>query len=56
MDRELDLMLRVRSGNAESFDALLARYRAPLVNFFLHMVRDRALAEDLEQGDDPPGP
>lgn len=49
MDRDLELMLAVRRGDAESFDALLARHRAPLVNFFLRMVRDHALAEDLAQ-------
>jgi RNA polymerase sigma-70 factor, ECF subfamily len=49
MDQDLELMLRVRRGDTESFDALLARYRSPLVNFFLRMVRDHALAEDLAQ-------
>jgi RNA polymerase sigma-70 factor, ECF subfamily len=49
MDQDLELMLRVRRGDAESFEALLARHRAPLFNFFLRMVRDRALAEDLAQ-------
>ena len=49
MDRDLELMLLVWRGDAESFDALLARHRAPLINFFLRMVRDHALAEDLAQ-------
>ncbi len=49
MDQDLELMLRVRRGDAESFDALLARHRAPLINFFSRMVRDHALAEDLAQ-------
>jgi RNA polymerase sigma-70 factor, ECF subfamily len=49
MDQDLELMLRVRRGDAESFEALLARHRAPLINFFLRMVRDPALAEDLAQ-------
>lgn len=49
MDQDLELMLRVRRGDAESFDALLARHRTPLVNFFLRMVGDHALAEDLAQ-------
>jgi RNA polymerase sigma-70 factor, ECF subfamily len=49
MDRDLELMLAVRRGDAESFDALLARHRTPLVNFFLRMVRERSLAEDLAQ-------
>lgn len=49
MDNDLELMLRVRSGDAESFSELLRRYRGPLVSFFARMVRDRALAEDLAQ-------
>lgn len=49
MDQDLELMLRVRRGDAESFDALLVRHRTPLINFFLRMVRDHALAEDLAQ-------
>ncbi len=46
---DLELMLRVRAGDAASFEALLRRYRLPMVNFFRRMVRDQALAEDLAQ-------
>ncbi|MBZ5514043.1 MAG: sigma-70 family RNA polymerase sigma factor [Acidobacteriia bacterium] len=49
IDRDLELMLRVRQGDAESFDLLLNRHRGPLVSFFSRMVRDQALAEDLAQ-------
>ena len=49
MDQDLELMLRVQRGDAESFDALLARHRAPLIHFLVRMVRERALAEDLAQ-------
>lgn len=49
MDQDLELMLRVGRGDAESFETLLRRHRAPLVSFFARMVRDRALAEDLAQ-------
>ncbi len=42
-------MLRVRAGDAASFEVLLRRYRLPMVNFFRRMVRDQALAEDLAQ-------
>ncbi|HEX5483431.1 MAG TPA: sigma-70 family RNA polymerase sigma factor [Terriglobia bacterium] len=49
IDSDLELMLRVRSGDAESFEILLNRYRLPLVGYFARMVRDRALAEDLAQ-------
>ncbi|MGH9378621.1 MAG: RNA polymerase sigma factor [Terriglobia bacterium] len=49
IDSDLELMLRVRSGDAGSFEVLLNRYRLPLVGYFVRMVRDRALAEDLAQ-------
>ncbi len=49
MDTDLELMLRVRRGDEESFGELLRRYRVPLVSYFSRMVRDRALAEDLAQ-------
>ena len=49
VDSDLELMLRVRSGDADSFEVLLNRYRAPLVSYFSRMVRDPALAEDLAQ-------
>lgn len=49
LDQDLELMLRVRRGDAESFDVLLRRYRVPLVGFLARMVRDQALAEDLAQ-------
>lgn len=49
MDQDLELMLRVRGGDAESFELLLRRHRLPLVNYFSRLVRDRALAEDLAQ-------
>src|SRR5574340_1572145 len=49
METDLELMLRVRGGDAESFGELLRRYRGSLVSFFARMVRDRALAEDLAQ-------
>ena len=49
IDQDLELMLRVRGGDAESFELLLRRHRTPLVNYFCRMVRDPALAEDLAQ-------
>jgi len=49
IDSDLDLMLRVRQGDADSFDELLRRYRTPLVKYFCQLVRDQALAEDLAQ-------
>ena len=49
IESDLELMLRVRRGDTESFEALLRRHRAPLVNYFSRMVGDPALAEDLAQ-------
>ena len=49
VDSDLELMLRVRQGDASSFEELLRRYRTPLVRYFCRMVRDQALAEDLAQ-------
>jgi len=49
IETDLDLMLRVRDGDAASFEVLLRRYRLPLVSYFRRMVRDQALAEDLAQ-------
>lgn len=49
IDSDLDLMLRVRQGDADSFDELLRRYRTPLVKYFCRLVCDQALAEDLAQ-------
>jgi len=46
---DLELMLRVRRGDAASFETLLSRYRVPLMGFLRRMVRDQALAEDLAQ-------
>ena len=49
IETDLDLMLRVRDGDAASFEVLLRRYRLPLVGYFRRMVRDQGLAEDLAQ-------
>jgi RNA polymerase sigma-70 factor (ECF subfamily) len=42
-------MLDVKAGDATSFELLLHKYRAPVINFLYRMVRDRAAAEDLAQ-------
>jgi len=49
IESDLDLMLRVRDGDAASFEVLLRRYRVPMVSYFRRMVRDQGLAEDLAQ-------
>jgi RNA polymerase sigma-70 factor (ECF subfamily) len=46
---DVQLMLDVKSGDEASFELLLHRYRAPLVNFLYRMVRNREQAEDLAQ-------
>src|SRR5579872_4043070 len=46
---DVQLMLDVKAGDESSFDALLLRYRTPLVSFLGRMVRDTATAEDLAQ-------
>ncbi len=48
-ETDLELMLRVRFGDPESFGELLRRYRTPLVSYFNRLLRDPALAEDLAQ-------
>ena len=42
-------MLNVKAGDDGSFELLLRKYRAPLVNFLNRMVRNQASAEDLAQ-------
>jgi|SRR5579872_1088771 len=46
---DVQLMLDVKAGDERSFELLLRKYRAPLVNFLYRMVRDSAVAEDLAQ-------
>jgi RNA polymerase sigma-70 factor, ECF subfamily len=46
---DVQLMLDVKSGDEQSFELLLHRYRSPLVNFLYRMVRNREQAEDLAQ-------
>jgi len=42
-------MLDVKSGDEQSFELLLHRYRSPLINFLYRMIRNREQAEDLAQ-------
>ncbi len=46
---DVQLMLDVKAGDDASFDALLRKYRSPLINFLGRMLRDTATAEDLAQ-------
>lgn len=49
LERDAELMLRVRDGCTTSFSALLERHRMPVVHFLYRMVQNRAVAEELAQ-------
>jgi RNA polymerase sigma-70 factor, ECF subfamily len=49
LERDAQLMLRVREGDETSFALLLDRHRAPVVNFLYRMVQNRAVSEELAQ-------
>src|SRR5579862_672231 len=48
-DRDAELMLRVREGDARSFALLVDKHRGPVVHFLYRMVRNEAVAEELTQ-------
>jgi len=49
LDYDAELMLRVKDGDGASFDALLAKYRTPIVHFLYRMLQDQAVSEELAQ-------
>lgn len=49
LERDAELMLRVRDGDAGSFALLLERHRGPVRHFLHRMVRHAAVAEELTQ-------
>lgn len=49
LERDAQLMLRVREGDEVSFALLLERHRSPVVNFLHRMVQNRAVSEELAQ-------
>jgi RNA polymerase sigma-70 factor, ECF subfamily len=49
LERDAQLMLRVREGDETSFALLLQRHRGPVVNFLHRMVQNRAVSEELAQ-------
>jgi hypothetical protein len=49
MDQDLELMLRVRRSDEESFEVLLSRHRRSLVSLLARMVPAPVQAEDLSQ-------
>ncbi len=48
-DPDVQLMLRVRDGDDGAFAELVESYQDRLIGIFYHMMRDRAVAEDLAQ-------
>jgi len=49
LERDAELMLRVREGDDTSFALLLDRHRAPVVHFLYRMVQNDAVSEELAQ-------
>lgn len=47
VDDEAELVARLRSGDAEAFDAIYDGYRPRIFGFLLRLSRRRAVAEDL---------
>ena len=49
LERDAELMLRVRDGDSVSFGLLLERHRGPVIHFLYRMVLNHAIAEELAQ-------
>src|SRR3954451_15780493 len=49
LERDAELMVRVREGDSASFDLLLQRHRVPVIHFLYRMVQNQAIAEELAQ-------
>ena len=49
LERDAELMLRVRAGDDTSFGLLLERHRGPVVHFLYRMVQNPAVSEELAQ-------
>src|SRR5271155_3097395 len=49
LERDAELMLRVREGDQASFGLLLERHRGPVIHFLYRMVQRQAVAEELAQ-------
>jgi RNA polymerase sigma-70 factor, ECF subfamily len=49
LERDAELMLRVREGDSASFALLLERHRGPVIHFLYRMVQNQAVAEELAQ-------
>jgi RNA polymerase sigma-70 factor (ECF subfamily) len=49
LERDAQLMLRVREGDETSFALLLERHRAPVIHFLYRMTGNQAVSEELAQ-------
>lgn len=49
LERDAELMLRVKDGCTSSFAILLDRHRAPVIHFLYRMIQNQAVAEELAQ-------
>jgi RNA polymerase sigma-70 factor (ECF subfamily) len=49
LERDAELMLRVRAGDDTSFGLLLERHRGPVVHFLYRMVQNQPVSEELAQ-------
>lgn len=49
LERDAELMLRVRDGDAASFALLLERHRGPVIHFLYRMIQNQSVAEELAQ-------
>jgi RNA polymerase sigma-70 factor, ECF subfamily len=49
LERDAQLMLRVRDGDDTSFGLLLERHRGPVIHFLYRMVLNQAVSEELAQ-------
>jgi RNA polymerase sigma-70 factor (ECF subfamily) len=49
LERDAELMLRVKEGDSSSFERLLAKYRLPVISYLYRMVQNQGIAEELAQ-------
>ena len=49
LERDAQLMLRVRDGDTQSFTLLLERHRGPVIHFLYRMVQNQPVSEELAQ-------
>lgn len=49
LERDAELMLRVRDGDQASFGLLLERHRSPVIHFLYRIVQNQAVADELAQ-------